>query len=330
MKKNPGLSNSSGCRSYYATLAKPRHGQIRTSWDIRQMWGSCRLASVPFAVNFSYFLACVWNPDLFEHMSQRSNRFSSLCVVLAARVGRKRGKMNLEKSINKNMFDLSSAIRDANPLAPSDRLKLEHAEQHDSPASTARPSMLSNSKQRIAAQFKRAITMITQRHNPTADPLSLQASPFQSRMLSKSIDPKMVTDLIGESKSAHQKQGNEGSLRSSPSMVTPKSQSLVPGRSQPVRSVSNQILARIDASPNHPSTTTVLTMDSPSIRITRPNSPSMRNVKQNLQQIHSSILQTINQQSSLSPPTTTLSATPTSSSSTTTGTNEVMILETIL
>ena len=263
-------------------------------------------------------------------MSQCSNRSSSLCVVLAARVGRKRGKMNLEKTINKNMFDLSSAIRDANPLAPSDRLKLEHPEQHDPPTATSRPSILSNSKQKITAQFKRAITMITQRQNPTADPLSLQAAPFQSRMLNKSIDPKMVTTLIAESKNAHQKQGTEGSLRSSPSMVTPKSQSFVSARSQPARSVSNQILARVDASPNHPSTTTVLTMDSPSIRITRPNSPSMRNVKQNLQQIHSSILQTINQQSSLSPPTTTLSTTPTSSPSSTTGTNEVMILETIL
>jgi hypothetical protein len=242
--------------------------------------------------------------------------------------------MNLEKTINKNMFDLSSAIRDANPLAPSDRLKLEHPEQHDSPVSTSRLSILSNPKQRLAAQFKRAITMITQRHDPTPEPVSLQASPFQSRMLNQSVDPRMVTNLIGPSKSAHQNLAGDASLGSSPSMATPKSPSLMPGRAQPARSVSNQILARVDASPNHPSTTTVLTMDSPSIRITHPNSPSMRNVKQNLQQIHSSILQTINQQSSLSPPTTTnsttLSPTPTSSSSTTTGTNEVTILETIL
>ena len=242
--------------------------------------------------------------------------------------------MNLEKSINKNMFDLSSAIRDANPLAPTDRLKIEHSDQHDSSVSTPRSSILSSSKQKLAAKFKRAITMITQRHDPTLEPLSLQASAFQSRTLNKSVDSTVLTSLIGESKSTHPSHGNETSLRSSPSMVTPKSQSLVSERSQPTRSVSNQVLARIDASPNHPSTTTVVTMDSPSIRITHSNSPSTRNMRQNLQQIHSSILQTINQQSSLSPPTTTssntLSPTPTSSSSTTMGTNEVTILETIL
>ncbi|CAF4507897.1 unnamed protein product, partial [Rotaria magnacalcarata] len=79
-------------------------------------------------------------------------------------VGRKRGKMNFEKTINKSMFNMSSAIRNANPLAPMlDPISTDNIELQDSPLLTPLSSMLSTPKQKLATQFKRAITMVKQK-----------------------------------------------------------------------------------------------------------------------------------------------------------------------
>jgi hypothetical protein len=118
-----------------------------------------------------------------------------LLFFLAARVGRKRGKMNLEKTINKNMFDVSSSIRDSNPLQTSDILKND---QFDTLSTTS--SILSHPKQKLTAQFKRAITMIKQRSEPTHESSSpkLLTSISLTEKPNYSLDSTLLTSLIEE------------------------------------------------------------------------------------------------------------------------------------
>jgi hypothetical protein len=220
--------------------------------------------------------------------------------------------MNLEKTINKNMFNMSSAIHSANPLAPPTRMKSDQQEQPDSPTiSTPLSSILANPKQKLTTQFKRAITAIKQRSDVPNDlPSASSTPPPQILTNEKSSDSTILTRLIDE----------------------PNKQNdniLPPTKSQSFIHVKSQSTHQIDT--NNPPSATILTIDPPQIRTTNPNSPSSRIVKQSLQQIHSSIIQTMSQHHPVSPTTSssaTLSPTPTSSS--TMGTGEVAILETIL
>jgi hypothetical protein len=239
--------------------------------------------------------------------------------------------MNLEKTINKNIFNMSSAIHNSNPLVP-DRIKSEYHEQHDSSLPTPLSSILTNPKQKLTTQFKRAITMIKQRSDPSQDQPSTSSLPPQMTTNEKSADSTILTSLI-EEPMKHKYNVDSMEQISSTSTLTPKSQSFVNAKSQPSRSSSNQVMPRTDTDLNNSLTSTILTMDPLIIRPNHPTSPSARMVKQSLQQIHSSILQTMHQHHPLSPaPTSSSSATlsPTSTSSSTTGTGEVTILETIL
>jgi hypothetical protein len=227
--------------------------------------------------------------------------------------------MNLEKTINKNIFNMSSALHNANPLLPPNPIITDpHEQQQDSPSSTPIPSLLTNPKQKLTTQFKRAITIIKQKSDPSTPPVITTNE--------KPTDPTILTSLIEEPIKQKDNIEKPGQMSTS-STLTPKSQSFVQ-----IKSPSNQILSRINTDSNTPSPPTILTIDPPpTIRINHPNSPSARMVKQSLQQIHSSILQTMHQHSPLSP-TTSSSATlsPTSTSTSTSGTGEVAILETIL
>jgi hypothetical protein len=217
------------------------------------------------------------------------------------------------------MFNVSTAILDANPLAPKVRTKIDEHEQPESPS-----SILAQPKQKLTTQFKRAITMIKQRSDPSNDSQSpSSSSPIHATTIEKLLDSTILTSLIEEP--IQQKD----SRMSSTSTLTPKSPSSGYLKSQPIRSSSNQILPNVDTNLKASSTATILTLDPP---ITRPpNSPSARIVKQGLQQIHSSILQTMHQHHPLSSQTTSSSsATLTPTSSSTIGTGEVAIRETIL
>jgi hypothetical protein len=231
--------------------------------------------------------------------------------------------MNLEKTINKNMFNISSALHNANPLVPQNIMQSDSHEEQDSPISTPISSILANPKQKLTTQFKRAITSIKQRSDLTNDPPSAPTTPPPHiSTINKSFGSTNLISSIEESNKQ-----NDNINQMSTVTLTPKSQSFVQVKSQS----TNQILPRVETDINKPSTATILTIDPPIIRPNQSNSPSARIVKQSLQQIHSSILQTMNQHHPLSPTTTsssaTLSPTPTSSS---TGTGEVAILETIL
>lgn len=249
----------------------------------------------------------------------------------AARVGRKRGKMNLEKTMNKNMFNISSAIRNANPLAPPERIKTEHNESHDTP-STPLSSLLSHPKQKLATQFKRAITMIKQKSDPINASPSITSLPptTQPTNVEKPFESLMLTSLTEESIHKKDKFDSIGHLSSSSTITT---QSVSNIKSQPMSSSQTEVFQRNNNESNSPQTATVISVDSPINRTNNPNSPSARMVKQSLQQIHSSILQTMHQHHPLSPQTTTSSSatlSPTPTSSSTMGTGEVAILETIL
>ncbi len=226
--------------------------------------------------------------------------------------------MNLEKTINKNMFNMSSAIHNANPLVPPIRNISEQQDQQDSPISTPVSSIITNSKQKLTTQFKRAITAIKQRSDPSND------SPPHTSTFEKSLDSTTLTSFIEEPNKMNDYTGQI-------STSSPKSQSFVHVKTPPLRSSSNQIFDTKNSS-----TATIVTIDPPNNRTNHPNSPSARLVKQSLQQIHSSILQTMNQHHPSSATTTTTptssSATlsPTPPSSTTMATGEVAILETIL
>jgi len=235
-----------------------------------------------------------------------------LIYVLAARLGRKRGKMNLEKTINKNMFNMSSAIHNANPLIPRKSSKV------DSPISAPLPSILNNPKQKLTTQFKRAITAIKNRND----------SP-QIVHIGKVLDSPILPSHHDESSKL--KDNNSDEHSSSFVDQTKTTQIYIQTKS----SSSTQILET-----KSPSTATIIAIDLPQAPsplptsrsiTTHPASPSSRLVKQSLQQIHSSILQTMQQPHSLSTMAASSSATlsPTSTSSSA-ATGEIAILETIL
>ena len=223
---------------------------------------------------------------------------------------------------------MSTAIHNANPLVPTNRPKSDSYDIPDSPLCPSIASKIANPKQKLTTQFRRAITAMRQRSDPSSDsPPIISSTPPRASTLEKALDPIGLTSLIEEP----MKIGEISGHLSTSSTMTPKSQSFVQLKSPPSRSASNQLLDNT----NSTATTTVLNIDPPSLRSTQAKTPSARLVKQSLQQIHSSILQTMTQRHPLSPPTTatpsssaTLSPTPTSSS--TTGTGEVAILETIL
>ncbi|CAF1011617.1 unnamed protein product [Adineta ricciae] len=289
--------------------------------------------------------------ELLEILSINGFKVQSL-KKNPARVGRKRGKMNLEKTINKNMFNVSTAIRDANPLIPKDRTRSDHNEQHESSS-----SILSNPKHKLATQFKRAITAIKPRSDSSNDPPN--SLPHTST-IEKLIDSTILTSLIEETCLAHERVDSPRPISSSPTLtLTPKSPSSSHIKSQPIRSSSNQIFPNTDTDNRTSAPATIIPIESPGTRTNHPNSPTARMVRQSLQQIHSSILQTMHQHAPSPPATitntttippavatpppppllastpalattasTSINLTPTSTS--TTGTGEVAILETIL
>ncbi|CAF0825592.1 unnamed protein product [Rotaria sp. Silwood1] len=274
--------------------------------------------------------------ELLEILSINGFKVQSLKKNPAARVGRKRGKMNLEKTINKNMFNMASVIRNANPLAPSDPIKTDLNEHHDSSLPTPISSRLVNPKQKLATQFKRALTIITQRNDQLNDLPSTSSSlpaqpqlPLSSQATSteKLFDTTILTPLTEESIQTKGNLDNFGHMSSSRTM-TPKPQSFIYNKSQTICSSTNEISTRNNNDSNSPSSVTILSMDSPIIRPNHPNSPSARLVKQSLQQIHASILQTMHQHNPLLPPTTSSSVTlsPTLTSSSTMGTGYYRLL----
>ncbi|CAF2347246.1 unnamed protein product [Rotaria sp. Silwood2] len=265
--------------------------------------------------------------ELLEILSINGFKVQSLKKNPAARVGRKRGKMNLEKTMNKNMFNMSSAIRNANPVAPTDPIKTDHNEPHDSPLSTPLSSTFLTPKQKLATQFKRALTIITQQNDQLIDPSSTSSLPPQTTSTEKLFDTTILTPLTEESKKKKDNLDNFGQMSSS-TIRTPKSQSFIYNKSQPICSSTNEISTRNKNDSNSPSSATILAMDSPIIRPNHPNSPSARLVKQSLQQIHASILQTMHQHNPLSAPTTSSSATlsPILTSSSTAGTGYYRLL----
>lgn len=227
-----------------------------------------------------------------------------LLVLLAARVGRKRGKMNLEKTINKNMFEMSTPVREKNPLSTPDAIKTDPAD----PSSA-------NPKQKLTAQFKRAITMMKQRSEPenSAPPSGQNSTSFTEKPL-QSFDSSLLTSLIEE----------PVSCMDSSSM---KSSSFVSIKPSMERSSSIQ---ETDSSTT--TGATIVNLD-PSVRVNYSSNSSPTYppnvVKKSLQQIHSSILQTMNQETT--PVSSSLSTLhPTSTSSSATSTGDITILETLL
>ncbi len=90
------------------------------------------------------------------------------------------------------MFDVSQSIRDSNPLQP-DLTKTDSMES----SSTQISSILSHPKQKLTAQFKRAITMIKQRSEPAHD----SSSPpklLPTMSLIEKPDATLLTSLIEE------------------------------------------------------------------------------------------------------------------------------------
>jgi hypothetical protein len=224
-----------------------------------------------------------------------------------ARVGRKRGKMNLEKTINKNMFDVSTSIRDTNPVQSPE---LSTTDQHDTP-STPLSSILSHPKQKLTAQFKRAITMMKQRSEPSREssPPQLLTSLSLTEKPTYALDPSLLTSLIEEPT-------HDDHLPPPPEIISPPSQTFVHIKPQTLYSTSNQ-----DLNPTMPAT--IITMDpSTTINHQNQNLSGVRLIIPSTQQIHPSLVQTI------TPHTSSSSATlsPTSSSTTTTG--DITMLET--
>jgi hypothetical protein len=244
--------------------------------------------------------------------------------------------MNLEKTINKNMFNLSTAIHNANPLAPMDRVPHESSGNEQNDTSSTLTSILTHPKQKLSTPFKRAMTMMKQRGDANHDTLSLSSSTSQSRIVDKSFDSTVLTSLIEESQPIRHDSNSELRLTPSSSIaLSPKSQVRIAGKSQSsMHSTSNQILTCFDVDTTHYlPTTTVLVRDIPIQRATQPNSPVGRCMKPNLQPFQSSTLQNILSRSITSNNTSsmvTLNPIPMSSSTTTMGSGEVTILETIL
>ncbi|CAF4402793.1 unnamed protein product [Rotaria socialis] len=245
----------------------------------------------------------------------------------SARVGRKRGKMNFEKTMNKSMFNMSSAIRNANPLAPTpDPIKADNIQSQDSPLLTPLSSMLSNPKQKLTTQFKRAITMVKQKVDPLNDTTSVSSLiPSHGNNNDKSFDSPILPSLAEESIQNKDNMDDIGHMPLSSTFAS-KSQSFLCNKSQPIYPSPNEILPRFNNDSNNSPSATVLAMDLPIVRTHHPNSPSARIVKQSLQQIHSSILQTMQQHNPLSPPTASSPTTLSPISSSMLGTGDYRFL----
>lgn len=223
--------------------------------------------------------------------------------------------MNLEKTINKNMFDMSTSIRDKNPLETPDLIKTDQTDTMPTPLS----SILSHPKQRLTAQFKRAITMIRQRSEPAREssPPKFQTSISLHEKPHSSFDANLLTSLIEEST-------QDNPPTSSTELLPSKSSSCTPMKPLVMRSTSNQ-----DTDSSSTTAPTVVGFDS-TVRINQqnPNSSPSYLIKTNLQKIHASPLETVKQQAAAaqlsSSSSATLSPTPISA------TGEITIYETIL
>jgi hypothetical protein len=217
--------------------------------------------------------------------------------------------MNLEKTINKNMFDVSSSIRDTNPLQTPDLIKNDQSDTSSTPLS----SLLLHPKQKLTAQFKRAITMMKQRSEPTHRSSSppLLTSISLTEKPNYSLDPTLLTSLVEEP--------THDDYSPPPTDISsPKSQPFVHKK---------PLIQEIDSSTT--AVATVINLD-PTVGINHQNQNlSARLINSNLQQIQPSVVQLTNQQT-VTPQissSTTLSPTP-SSSTTTTG--EITMLVTNL
>lgn len=199
---------------------------------------------------------------------------------------------------------MSTPVREKNPLSTPDAIKTDPAD----PSSA-------NPKQKLTAQFKRAITMMKQRSEPenSAPPSGQNSTSFTEKPL-QSFDSSLLTSLIEE----------PVSCMDSSSM---KSSSFVSIKPSMERSSSIQ---ETDSSTT--TGATIVNLD-PSVRVNYSSNSSPTYppnvVKKSLQQIHSSILQTMNQETT--PVSSSLSTLhPTSTSSSTTSTGDITILETLL
>ncbi|CAF4574860.1 unnamed protein product [Rotaria socialis] len=202
-------------------------------------------------------------------------------AIRSARVGRKRGKMNLEKTINKNMFDMSTSIRDKNPLETPDLIKTEQSDSLTTPLSSS--SLLTNPKQKLTAQFKRAITMIKQRSEPTREssPPQLQTSISLTEKPNNSFDTNLLASLIEETTTDSQH-------HSSTELLSSKSLSFVTMKSSMMHSSSNQ-----DTDSTNTMAGTIVGFDT-TARIKSQN-PSSYLIKSNLTKIQTSPVPTVNQ-----------------------------------
>ncbi|CAF2578783.1 unnamed protein product [Rotaria sp. Silwood2] len=251
--------------------------------------------------------------ELLEILSTNGFKVQSMKKNPAARVGRKRGKMNLEKTINKNMFDMSTSIRDKNPLETSDLMKNEQSDTLTIPST----SILSHPKQRLTAQFKRAITMIKQRSEPACEssPPQFQTSISLAEKPNNSFDGNFLTSLIEETT-------HDNSSLSSREILTSKSQSFVQLKPSMIHSSSTQ-----DTDSSGTTAATVIPFDSTARMNHQNQNTSSSNInKSNLQNIQTGNQQSITLQLSSSS-SATLSPTPVSSIS---ATGEIAIFETIL
>ncbi len=199
------------------------------------------------------------------------------------------------------MFDVSSSIRDTNPLQNADPKKNDQHESTSAPLS----SILTNPKQKLTAQFKRAITMIKQRSEPTHESSSpkLLTSISLTEKPNYSLDQSLLTSLIEEP--THDDPSTE--------LLTPKSQSFLHIKPPIQRTVSIH-----DTDSSSTTTATIINLD-----------PATRLVNSNSQPMQPTVTDSTNQQS-VTPQVSSSSATlsPTPSSTTTTG--ELSILMTYL
>lgn len=215
--------------------------------------------------------------------------------------------MNLEKTINKNMFDMSTSIRDKNPLETPDFIKGEQTDE----SSTQSTSMLSHPKQKLTAQFKRAITMIKQRSEPTREssPPQFQTSISLIEKPNNSFDSNLLTSLTEES--THD--------------TIPLTSREIPP-SKPQSFIHNKKSSNKDIDSNNTPAATIITMDS--TRQTNNQNLSTHLIKSNLQKIHTAVIQAMNQQSTT--PQTSSSSSAALSPTSASATGELAVLETIL
>ena len=186
---------------------------------------------------------------------------------------------------------MSNAMREPNPMPPTDSVK---AESNDGSSFT---SMLAHPKQKLTAQFKRAITMMKQRSEPSHDsPPTLRTSTSLTEKPLNSFDSSLLTSLIEEPTTTKSAMERSQSTHETDSTLT---------SSTPAATVVN-----LDPYPRMPANSTI--------------------VKKSLNQIHSSILQSLSPSPALTSSSSSTMPVPTSSSSSTTGTGDMIYLETLL